>query len=61
MFQGNCADDYFCVQCGNVLAHAMDADYMTVRVRVKCARCKTINVAVTDESVRKPRGLHRNP
>ena len=29
---------------------AMDPEYMTKRVRVKCGRCRTINVAVTDES-----------
>jgi phage FluMu protein Com len=28
----------------------MDADYMTKKVRVKCAVCKTVNVAITDES-----------
>jgi phage FluMu protein Com len=45
------------VNCGNVLAASMDAAYMTKRVRVKCGRCKTINVAVTDESEpRRPRG-----
>ena len=37
--------------CGNVLATGMDPLYMTVKVRVKCAVCKTINVAVPDESV----------
>jgi hypothetical protein len=28
----------------------MDADYMTKKVRVKCAVCRTVNVAITDES-----------
>ena len=29
VFHGNGPDDYVCVQCGNVLAEAMDATYMT--------------------------------
>ena len=28
-FRGNGPDDYVCVQCGNVLAEAMDAEQMT--------------------------------
>jgi ribosomal protein S27AE len=47
-FRGNGPDDYVCVTCGNVLAESMDAAYMTKKVRVKCGRCKTVNVAVTD-------------
>jgi phage FluMu protein Com len=50
VWTGNGPDDYVCVQCGNVLAARMDADYMTKKVRVKCAVCKTVNVAITDES-----------
>jgi phage FluMu protein Com len=49
-FHGNGPDDYVCVQCGNVLAAAMDAAYMTKKVRVRCGRCSTVNVAVSDES-----------
>jgi phage FluMu protein Com len=50
VWTGNGPNDYVCVQCGNVLAARMDPDYMTKKVRVKCAVCKTVNVAVTDES-----------
>jgi phage FluMu protein Com len=50
VWTGNGPDDYVCVECGNVLAARMDADYMTKKVRVKCAVCKTVNVAITDES-----------
>jgi phage FluMu protein Com len=50
VWSGNGPDDFVCVECGTVLAARMDADYMTKKVRVKCAACKTINVAVTDES-----------
>jgi hypothetical protein len=48
-FTGNGPDDYVCVSCGNVLAASMHAEQMTVKVRVKCARCRTVNVAVTGE------------
>jgi phage FluMu protein Com len=50
VWTGNGPNDYVCVQCGNVLAARMDPDYMTKKVRGKCAVCKTVNVAVTDES-----------
>ena len=48
-FRGNGPDDYVCVNCGNVLAQSMDATYMTKKVRVRCGRCATVNVAVTEE------------
>jgi phage FluMu protein Com len=48
VFRGNGPDDYVCVECGNVLAESMHDEQMTYRVRVKCARCKTINVSATD-------------
>ncbi len=51
VFRGNGANDYVCVECGNLLAASMDAAYMTRKVRVRCGRCRTINVAVTDESL----------
>jgi phage FluMu protein Com len=55
-FRGNGPDDYVCVKCGNVLAASMAEEHMTVKVRVKCGVCKTINVAahdVHDPSLRK--------
>ena len=48
-FRGNGPDDYVCVQCGNVLAEAMNAEQMTKKVRVRCGVCRTVNVAVTDD------------
>jgi phage FluMu protein Com len=48
VFHGNGPDDFVCVQCGNVLAEAMSDEQMTYKVRVKCGRCKTINVSATD-------------
>jgi phage FluMu protein Com len=50
VWSGNGPDDFVCVECGNVLAARMDPDYMTKKVRVKCAVCRTVNVAITDES-----------
>ncbi|MEA2362941.1 MAG: hypothetical protein QOD71_2086 [Thermoleophilaceae bacterium] len=49
VFHGNGPDDYVCVACGNVLAVAMQPIQMTKKVRVRCGRCSTINVAVTEE------------
>jgi ribosomal protein S27AE len=55
VFRGNGADDYVCVECGNVLAVAMDADYMDFKVRIRCGRCGTINVPDTDEAADRER------
>ena len=49
VFRGNGPDDYVCVTCGNVLAVAMHPVQMTKKVRVRCGRCGTVNVAVTEE------------
>ena len=48
VFHGNGADDYVCVVCGNILAVAMNPVQMTKKVRVRCGRCSTVNVAVTE-------------
>lgn len=48
VFHGTGPDDYVCVACGNVLAASMNEIQMTLKVRIKCARCSTINVAITD-------------
>jgi phage FluMu protein Com len=45
VFRGHGADDWVCASCGNVLAVAMDPDYMTKKVRIKCGRCRTVNVS----------------
>jgi phage FluMu protein Com len=45
VFRGNGADDWLCAVCGNVLAARMDADYMTKKVRIRCGRCRTVNVS----------------
>jgi phage FluMu protein Com len=48
-FRGNGPDDYVCVRCGNVLAASMHTMQMTKKVRVRCARCSTVNVAITED------------
>ena len=57
VFRGNGAYDYVCVSCGNVLASAMDPEYMTRRVRVRCGRCRTVNISaeVPVTPARRPR------
>jgi phage FluMu protein Com len=48
VFTGNGPDDYVCVECGNLLAASMQPIQMTLKVRIRCARCRTVNVAITD-------------
>ncbi len=57
VFRGNGAFEYVCVRCGNVLARGMDPEYMTRRVRVRCGRCRTVNISaeVPVTSARRPR------
>jgi phage FluMu protein Com len=57
VFRGNGADDYVCVACGNVLATGMAPEYMTRRVRVRCGRCATVNIAaeIPEQPARRPR------
>jgi phage FluMu protein Com len=55
VFHGNGSDDYVCAECGNLLASAMDAEYMTRRVRVRCGRCSTVNVSADVEPEQHPR------
>ena len=54
VFRGNGPDDYVCVKCGNLLAVSMHSLQMTYKVRVRCGRCSTINVAVTDDAAQAP-------
>ena len=51
VFTGHGPDDYVCVSCGTVLAARMDPAYMSKRVRIRCATCRTVNVVAVDESV----------
>ncbi len=57
VFRGNGNFDYVCVSCGSLLASGMDPQYMTRRVRVRCARCRTINIAaeLPVQAARRPR------
>jgi phage FluMu protein Com len=51
VFRGNGPDDHVCAECGNVLAQSMPPEYMNRKVRVRCGRCNTVNVAVEVEGV----------
>jgi phage FluMu protein Com len=51
VFRGNGGDDYVCIECGTVLAASMPIQYMNRKVRIKCARCRTINVAVEEPGI----------
>jgi molybdenum cofactor cytidylyltransferase len=51
VFVGNGEHDYVCVQCGNVLAASMPPEWMNRKLRVRCGRCATVNVAVEEEGV----------
>ncbi|MFZ0039808.1 MAG: hypothetical protein WAK93_00750 [Solirubrobacteraceae bacterium] len=57
VFRGNGDYDYVCVSCGSLLAAGMDPQYMTRRVRVRCARCSTVNIAaeLSVQAARRPR------
>ncbi|MGI8904426.1 MAG: hypothetical protein ACR2IP_12405 [Solirubrobacteraceae bacterium] len=49
VFHGNGLEDYVCVACGNLLAASMHQVQMTKKVRVRCGRCSTVNVAVGED------------
>ena len=51
VFRGQSGDDYVCVECGNVLALSMPVEYMNRKLRIRCGRCRTVNVAVEVEGV----------
>jgi len=57
VFRGNGENDYVCAECGNVLATGMNEGHMGRRVRIKCGRCRTVNIAagVPVEMARRPR------
>jgi DNA-directed RNA polymerase subunit RPC12/RpoP len=57
VFSGNGQFDYVCVNCGTVLAAGMNPEYMTRRVRIRCARCRTVNMAaeIPVAQARRPR------
>ena len=49
VFRGNGPFDYVCVE------------WMNRKVRVRCARCRTVNVAVEEEGVDYSKGFGRRP
>ncbi len=58
VFRGHGEYDYVCVACGSLLAAGMAPEYMTRRVRVRCARCATVNISaeLPVQAARRPRG-----
>lgn len=56
VFRGNGEFDYVCGTCASVLAAGMDPAYMTRRVRIRCARCRTVNIAaeLSVQAARRP-------
>jgi phage FluMu protein Com len=61
VFSGNGPDDYVCVNCGNVLARAMPPEYMNRKLRIRCGRCRKINVAVEIEGIDYGKAFGRRP
>ena len=61
VFRGNGPFDYVCVDCGTVLAASMPAEWMNRKVRVRCARCQTVNVAVEEPGIDYSKGFGRRP
>jgi len=61
VFSGNGPDDYVCANCGNLLARAMPPEYMNRKLRIKCGRCRKINVAVEVEGVDYGKAFGRRP
>jgi DNA-directed RNA polymerase subunit RPC12/RpoP len=57
VFKGNGEYDYVCVECGSLLAAGMDPQLMTRRVRIRCGRCRTVNIAaeLTVQAARRAR------
>jgi hypothetical protein len=61
VWRGNGPFDYVCVEFGNVLAASMPAEWMNRKVRVRCGRCRTVNVAVEEEGVDYTKGFGHRP
>ena len=50
-----------CANCGNLLARAMSPEYMNRKLRIRCGRCRTINVAVEIEGIDYGKAFGRRP
>jgi phage FluMu protein Com len=61
VFKGTAGDEYVCADCGNVLATAMAPEYMNRKVRVRCGRCRKINVAIEVPGVDYAKVFGRRP
>jgi phage FluMu protein Com len=61
VFKGTGGDEYVCADCGNVLATAMAPEYMNRKLRVRCGRCRKINVAIEVPGVDYAKAFGRRP
>jgi len=61
VFKGTGGDEYACADCGNVLATAMAPEYMNRKLRVRCGRCRKINVAIEVPGVDYAKAFGRRP
>ena len=61
VFKGTAGDDYVCADCANVLATTMPTEYMNRKVRVRCGRCRKINVAIEVPGVDYVKAFGRRP
>jgi DNA-directed RNA polymerase subunit RPC12/RpoP len=61
VFRGNGEHDYVCAGCGNLLAAAMPPEWMNRKLRIRCASCRAVNVAVEEEGVDYESAYRRRP
>jgi DNA-directed RNA polymerase subunit RPC12/RpoP len=61
VLRGNGADDYVCIECGNLLVAAMAPEYMNRKLRVRCGRCRTVNVAIEVDGIDYAKAFGRRP
>jgi DNA-directed RNA polymerase subunit RPC12/RpoP len=61
VFRGNGEHDYVCVECGNLLAASMPAEWMNRKLRIRCGSCRTVNVAVEEDGVDYGSAFRRRP
>jgi DNA-directed RNA polymerase subunit RPC12/RpoP len=49
VFYGVGEDNYLCGNCGNLLAVEMQPAQMNIKVRIRCAKCGSLQVAIQPE------------
>jgi DNA-directed RNA polymerase subunit RPC12/RpoP len=46
---GEGPNNYLCGNCGNLLAEALSPPQMNIKVRIRCAKCGSLQVALQPE------------